>query len=267
MSNSLSGKIFTLAIGPLRMGVICPDEQTYKRLAARYTNFLGEPALEWQIRIIYSHQENDETTPDGINFIGDRLWVNDAGGWGWVSIPEKLGELNLGLRASEGTVDYFLRAAFALQAFKAGGFMLHAAGIINQGKVYCFFGPSGSGKTTVAKFSRLGSVLNDDLLVFLPDEEDWVVHGTPFTNPTQAAPSNQSAKLAGLFRLVQDGSDYLESLNFSLAMAELFACLPVISADPSKSQAVLPRLQDILAKIPVQKLHFKKNSSFWSILN
>lgn len=259
--------LLRLGIGPLTMGAFCPDEQARSRLVARYENFLVDTTPAWHIEIIYSHQEHDESITNGINFIDDRLWVNEAGGWGWVSASQKQGALNLGLHASEGTVDNFLRAAFALLAYEAGGFMLHAAGIIRDNLAICFFGRSGSGKTTVSRLSPPGSVLNDDLLILLPNNEAWVVYGTPFTNPTQVQPSNRSVQLGGLYRLIQDTSVYLEPIYSSQALAELFSCLPIIPTDPMRSMVLLTRLQNVLAKYPVYGMHFKQDSSFWAIFN
>lgn len=256
----------SLKIADLGVSISCPDDQAYSKLFVKYQDFVVDKILDWQIQLFYTPAAINVSLPAGFSFMDNRLYVVEADGWGWISVSDKIGELHLGLQASTGTVDYFLRAVFALQAFEAGGFILHAAGVVIEGKANVFFGHSGSGKTTVASLSPVGSVLNDDLLVFLPQDQAWIVYGTPFTNPTQIAPSNKSARLAKLFLLVQDRTVYLESLTESRALAELFACLPVISADSLRSLALLRRLQDILAKYPVTGLHFTQDSSFWTII-
>lgn len=255
---------FALAIGSLGVELTCPDANTHARLVTQYRDFLSKKTTDWQVKIFFSQDETDY--PQGIKFMDQRLTVSEADGWGWLSPLEKKGELYLGLRASIGTVDYFLRAAFALMADEAGGFMLHAAGVVKDGRAHCCFGHSGSGKTTLARHSPPGSVMNDDLLLILPQDQEWIVHGTPFTNPTQVPPTNQSALLGGLYCLVQDQSVYLESMEYSQALAEIFSCLPVIPADTTRNTELLTRMQDVLAKYPVKSLHFMQNSSFWAIL-
>ena len=257
---------FALGIADLGIELACPDMNSRARLAQKYQDFLVKDTPEWQVQIFFSSGETDAAYPPGINFVDQRLVIAEADGWGWLSAKEKKGELYLGLHASSGTVDYFLRAAFALLAFEANGLMLHAAGIVQGDCAHCFFGHSGSGKTTVSRHSPPGSVLNDDLLLLLPTGEEWTVHGIPFTNPTQVQPLNHSEQLGGLYRLVQDQSVYLEPLHFAQALAELFSCLPVIPADPERSRVLLGRLHDILAKYPVNSLHFRQDSSFWGIL-
>jgi hypothetical protein len=86
-------------------------------------------------------------------------------------------------------IDYFVRAALALLAFEAGGLLFHAAGLAWRGNGYAFFGNSGSGKTTVARVSSHAQILNDDLVVLLPDAVRWNIHATPFSNPTQVTPA------------------------------------------------------------------------------
>lgn len=256
----------SLKIGQLGVSIVCPDDLAYSRLIVRYPDFKVDTVQDWQIQLFYVPGEINVSIPAGFSFIEDRMYVVEADGWGWVSVLDKKGELHLGLQASTGTVDYFLRAVFALQAFEVGGFILHAAGVVQDDKAFVFFGHSGSGKTTVARLSPIGSILNDDLLVFLPRDQEWIVYGTPFTNPTQIPPMNKSARLAGLYLLIQDHSVYLEALTSSRAIAELFSCLPVITTDSQRSECLLSRLQDILAKYPVNGLHFMQNSSFWAII-
>jgi len=259
---------FSFSVEVARLGImlICPDEQARSQLKSRYLDFWGEKTPDWQLSIFYARDETTTASPTGIRFHHDRLFWSEADGRGWISASEKRGELHLGSSATTATVDYFLRVAFGLLAFEAGGFMLHAAGILKNNKAAVFFGRSGSGKTTVARLSPAEGVLNDDLLLILPQDQEWIVYGTPFTNPSQVAPSNRSAALAGLFLLIQDSSVYLEPLSYSQALAELFACLPVISADQTRSQALLSRLQNILATYPVSGLHFRQDSSYWAIL-
>lgn len=256
----------SLGIGQLGIELCCPDANSCTRLANRYRDFLVSNQPETQVQIFFSPEESEPAYPPGINFVDQRLLVSEAGGWGWLSPFDRKGELYLGLHGSTGTVDYYLRAVFALLAYEAGGFMLHAAGVVKDGRALCFFGHSGSGKTTVSRYSPPGSVLNDDLLLLLPEGEEWIVHGTPFTNPTQVQPANRSAPLHGLYRLVQDRRVFVEPLDTGRGLAEIISCLPVLPADPVRSRLLMARVKNLLAKYPVKSLHFRQNLSFWDLL-
>jgi len=164
-------------------------------------------------------------------------------------------------------LEYFLRLVYALLAYEQDGLLLHASGIVRRGLALAFFGYSGSGKSTIARFSDQNAVLNDDLLLLLPQGGKWVAHATPFWNPGIQHKVVGSAPLAGLLRLVQDSQVYLERLHEPLAVAELFACLPVVSADPDRSAGLLQRCQAILGAVPAYRLHFLPDDTFWKVID
>ena len=89
-------------------------------------------------------------------------------------------------------IDYCVRAALALLAFEAGGLLFHAAGLARRGHGYGFFGYSGSGKTTVARVSTDAIILNDDLVVLLP-QADRSVAGRHAVFQSHAGDAGRSA--------------------------------------------------------------------------
>ena len=167
--------------------------------------------------------------------------------------------------------DYFLRVCLALLAFEAGGVLLHAAGVARRGRGYLFFGPSGSGKTTAARVSRDeagAAVLNDDLVVLLPQADRWRVQATPFTNPTQVPPLGDArAPLYAIYRLAHSPRVYTEPIVPALALAELLTCCPIVSGDPGRSDRLLARLERLIQSVPVQRLYLRPDASFWAILD
>ncbi len=183
---------------------------------------------------------------------------------GYIDVARGEGQLALSSAQPLEDLDYYARVACAVLAFQAGGLLFHAAGIIHDGRGYCFFGYSGSGKTTVARLSPRDVVLNDDLVLLMPADSGWTVHATPFWNPTQVAPSGATcAPLAGLFRLIQDKQVYVEALTPAQALAELVASAPVISADPSRTGQLLERGRRLIRQTPMYKLHFLPDPSLW----
>ncbi len=150
--------------------------------------------------------------------------------------------------------------------FQAGGLIFHAAGIIRQGKTYLFFGPSGSGKTTVARLSANDLVLNDDLLLLMPQEQGWLVHATPFWNPTQVKPTAHQGPLTAMFRLKQAKKVYLTEMGPGQALAELVANVPVIPLNPGYSQELFTRCQHLAQAVPLRYLHFLPDASFWEVV-
>lgn len=163
----------------------------------------------------------------------------------------------------ERQVDTALRYMIAFLAARVGGFLFHGAGIIHEGHGYIFFGPSGSGKTTVSRLSVNDKLMNDDLLLILPDHGRWWVYSTPFTNPGQAKPEQSRCPLKAMFRLVQDKQVNLERISSAIAVGEVIANIPVVTTDQSILQDLVPVSQQILAHVPVFRLHFLPDPSFW----
>ncbi len=260
--------LLSLMVAGLRVELRCSDPGLTDQLRARYHQYLaaGRPHLLADVH--WSGPSLRGSLADaGMTFADHALYLAAPGYDGAVDVKQGRARLQLSSARPVEDVEYFLRLAYALLAFRAGGLLFHAAGIARHGRGYLFFGHSGSGKTTVARLSPEDLVLNDDLVLLMPGEEGWVVHATPFWNPSQARPAaRRSAPLAALFRLVQHREVYLEEMGQGEALAELAANTPVIPADPARSHELLVLGRRLLSSVPVYKLHFLPDASFWRVV-
>ena len=258
----------SLTIGPLRVSIAAPDPAVHAALQSAYRAFAVEdsPAPYSLIaQIDYTPGPAPAAWP--FTFDGGVLRFTAAHYTGSLDLIAQRAHLAVIAPHPFEPIDYFVRAALALLAFEAGGLLLHAAGLAWRGNGYAFFGYSGSGKTTVARVSSDAQVLNDDLVVLLPDASRWNIHATPFSNPTQVTSAGpRFAPLAALFRLVQDRRVFVEPIAPAAAMAEVIACCPVVSADPDRALALLALAEHLVRKVPVQRLHFLPDPSFWAIV-
>jgi hypothetical protein len=187
---------------------------------------------------------------------------------GTIDLAQQQGQLTFTSLHPFEAADYFVRTALALLAFEAGGLLFHAAGLAYHDRGYAFFGYSGSGKTTVARLSPHARLLNDDLVVLLPQAAGWNMHATPFSNPTQVQPAGrQRVPLTALYRLVQDRRVFLEALDPAVAIAEVVASSPIVCADPDRAFALLDRAAQLTRAVPVQRLHFLPDASFWDVID
>ncbi len=197
---------------------------------------------------------------------GALIW-DEPGIQGWIDPFKPAGRLSLASRQPQAEAEYFLRAVSALFSFENGGLLFHAAGVVQNDRAYLFFGRSGSGKSTAASFSPQGAVLNDDLVLLMPNQGIWWAYPTPFWNqPISPAPA-PPAPLAGLYRLVQDSEVYLEDMPRGIAISEMLSSAPLVSADANRSHRLIQRCQEILETIPAFYLHFQPNASFWQVVS
>jgi hypothetical protein len=91
---------------------------------------------------------------------------------------------------------------------------------------------------------------------------------TPFSNPTQVQPTgSHQVPLTALYRLVQDRRVFLEPLDPALALAEVVASSPIVCTDPDRAAALLDRAAQLTRAVPMQRLHFLPDDSFWNLID
>jgi hypothetical protein len=185
---------------------------------------------------------------------------------GWVDRAAGLGQLTL---RADGDPENFLRVLYAWLVLEQPGLLLHAAGVISNGKGYVFFGHSGSGKTTTARFSLgLGkTVLSDDLVIIKKRGDRFWLYGVPFRGDFPEAPRvNADAELAGIFALVQDTEHRIEPMAMPEAVGRLVSCAPFVMAQPASSARVMEASTALATSVPVRALHFRRDPGFWDLI-
>jgi hypothetical protein len=164
----------------------------------------------------------------------------------------------------ERALENFCRVAVAWSAVDRGGFLVHGASIVREGRGYIFFGKSASGKSTLASLTPEGRVISDDLSLVLPGPDGPVVAGSPFRGTYRAGdPVIGTFPLAGMFRLVQDDRTYVETPDRMYAFAEYVANLPFVNDALHAYPKLLDTLEVAVTGLPIMVLHFRKQPDFW----
>lgn len=255
----------SLAMAGIGVTIVCSDPHVAAAARERYAHFPADAPIQLVAEITVVERAVTPSLLDApLCFRNIITYFGVDAGIEYVDVER--GQARLTIRADHALeeVEYFLRIVYALLVFRAGGLLFHAAGIVRRDRGYLFFGYSGSGKTTVARLSPHDRVLNDDLVVLLPAARGWIVHATPFSNPTQVQPVGPcSAPIAALLRLVQNTTVHLEAVTPAQGLAEIVASVPVISTDPDRSFLLLERCQRLLREVPIYRLHFLPDDSFW----
>jgi hypothetical protein len=262
--------LFTLQIAGLRVTVDCHHRKLASVFRRRYRGFLAPdglpPDLYADVRWVGTAREN-ALLETGLRFENGVLHFTAAGYTGQIDAAQGRGELALSSKQPVEEIDYYLRVIYALLAHKAGGVLLHAAGMARTGEAYLFLGPSGVGKTKLCRVSQpLAEVLNDDLILLLPRGDSWQACSTPFWNPTQVPPVPASAPLRAMFKLRQSEQVLLCPMGAGQALAALAAGAPVIPEDPTRVPRLLETLAALQRAAPMYELHFRPDASFWALL-
>jgi hypothetical protein len=136
------------------------------------------------------------------------------------------------------------------------------------------FGPSGSGKTTASSLSKqddvTSRVLSDDLILVLPGGEGdarTLAVSSPFRGWfAELPPAQESFPVAGFYRLVQDQRVFLEPLGSARGTSEVIGSLPFVTDRAEYGEDILEAVSRALAGAPAYRLHFRKDPSFWEVL-
>jgi hypothetical protein len=159
----------------------------------------------------------------------------------------------------------------ALPLFDA--LMMHGVGIKRKGTGCLFLGLSGYGKTTLAELSGPEQVISDDAVIVEKTGSDYFLVPTPFdqlsfyNRDIRKSPSDRTGLTIGFF-LKKDNEAYLEevspvdSCSFILKnYIHFFRYFP-----PEIVERAFYLVTGLCHRIPFYRLHFKKDLSFWSLI-
>ena len=203
---------------------------------------------------------------------GDRLRCWSYRFAGWFSAKEGRGGLVLcdaDGRGFESSLENFLRVVYATLALGRGGFLLHSAGLVQDGRAHLLFGPSGSGKTTSCRLAGGARIVSDDLILVLPGEDGGGPRAVsiPFRGHHAELPRAQTSfPVAGFYRLVQDQEVRLDELSLARGISELLGSLPFVTERSENGTAILEALEVAVRRVPVFRLHFRKDAAFWDLI-
>jgi len=280
--------VTTLDLAGWRVGFACHPASVAAAFTERYRSFLTDASPHFGATVFWDadaatrgpHTEWSAGTEVPLQVSGNSYLLDAPSYCGRIDMVRAEATFSLRGRAPLADLEYCVRTLYALLADRDGGLLMHAAGLLaparnhprstahRNGHVHLFVGNSGSGKSTVVGLSPHALALNDDLVLLRHQGEGWMAYGTPFWNAETAGRSGETASgpLTGIYRLVQDHDVFLERCGPAAAAAELIANCPVVNGDPARLPELIARCSRLANAVPVQRLHFRKDSEFWGLL-
>jgi hypothetical protein len=158
-------------------------------------------------------------------------------------------------------LDNAVRFLVAQSIVARGGFAMHAAGVLRNGRAYLFAGPSRAGKTTAVALAAPARSIGDDFALVVPRGEEWMAPAVPFDNSERVRdrPSTGAFPVAGIWRLYQATSTRVEDPRPDVAVATLMGCTAFPWTLPELAPRLLEHVEAFVASGRFHHLHFSKD--------
>lgn len=143
------------------------------------------------------------------------------------------------------------------------GLMLHACGIVHDGKGYIFAGPSNAGKTTLCRlWAKTGevTVLGDECLILRRQGSQFWVYGTPWVGEAGLS-SPMGAPVEGAIFIRHSQQNSLDPTSPNRAAEQLLSQSILTPYDPIAVQSGLDLCLDFVAQTPAYDFGFVPDES------
>ena len=254
-------------IGGMPVRVHTTDHNFLEMLQARYAGFVRDhdrPEIEFDVEL------NEPGFKGGDAPVQVRL---QSGRWSFER-GDFLAEWEPASRhgwirqtANPYSIDAVLRIVHSLVLARQGGFLLHSASAIRNGRAFLFAGVSGAGKTTISRLAPPdATLLTDEISYVCKHKDGYIAHGTPFTGELAKLGENVSAPIAALYMLAQGPENRIDPISPADAARSLLANILFFAEDEQLVQAVFQSAFEFVSRVPVSRLTFVPDSRVWELI-
>jgi len=259
----------TIEIGGMPIRVNTTDADFLGMLQNRYAGFVGSSehaAIEFDVDLV----RPGFVDPDADLRVTERAgkWSLERGDFRAEWEPaRRTGTIRQS--ANPYSIDAVLRIVHTLVLAQEGGFLMHAASAIRNGKAFLFAGVSGAGKTTISRLAPSdATLLTDEISYVRKDVQDhrYVAYGTPFTGELAKLGENVSAPVSALYLLAQGPENRIDPVAPGEAARELLANVLFFAEDQESVQRVFHAACEFVSRVPVSRLTFVPDTRVWEII-
>jgi hypothetical protein len=169
--------------------------------------------------------------------------------------------------ANPYSIDVVLRIVHSLVLAGQGGFLLHSASALRNGKAFLFAGVSGAGKTTISRLAPPDvTLLTDEISYVRKHDDGYVAFGTPFTGELAKLGENVSAPVAALYLLAQGPENRIDPVAPGDAARSLLANVLFFAEDEELVQAEFHSAFEFVSRVPVSRLTFVPDARVWELI-
>src|SRR5271166_4078316 len=257
-------KVACVEIGRIPIALATSDESFLDLLRGRYEGFLSisKPEFELEFDLVSSAAASDDDVRVYRN-IDDGDWIMERGDFCARWNP-RTGRGRVRQNANPYSLDSVLRILHSLIMAERGGFLLHAASAICDGRACLFSGVSGAGKTTMTRLAPAEvALLTDEISYVRPSEYGYAAFGTPFAGELARAGENCTAPVSALFFLEQGPENRVDELPAAEAVRRLMRNILFFAEDHRLVEKLLATACDFVDRVPIRRLTFYPDTRVW----
>lgn len=257
--------VVCVEIGGIPIGLSTSDGGFLDLLRRRYDGFLSSsrPEFELEFDLMPAGPVSDDDVRVRRND-NDEDWILERGDFRAQWNP-RTGRGRVRQSANPYSLDSVLRILHGLILAERGGFLLHAASAICQGRAYLFSGVSGAGKTTMTRLAPADiTLLTDEISYLRPAEAGaYSAFGTPFAGELAKSGENCSAPVGALFFLEQGPENRVDDLSSAEAVRRLMRNILFFAVDQSLVEKLFAAACDFVDRVPIRRLTFYPDARVW----
>lgn len=260
-------KVACVEIGGIPIALSTCDEGFLDLLRRRYDGFLSSSRPEFGLEFDLTSTELASDDDVRVRREGDE-WLLQRGDFRARWDP-RTGQGGVRQDANPYSLDSVLRIVHSLILAERGGFLLHSASAICDGRAYLFSGVSGAGKTTMTRLAPADITLLTDEISYVrssndrPSDHGYHAFGTPFAGELAKAGENCAAPIAALFFLEQGPENRVDELTSADAVRRLMRNILFFAEDRALVEKLFVTACDFVARVPIRRLTFYPDARVW----
>jgi hypothetical protein len=249
-------------IGGIPIALSTEDQGFLELLRQRYAGFLSSSAPE--VELIFEGMEAGTVSEEDVRVRREgNEWLMERGDFHARWDPGS-GRGAVRQTANPYSLDSVLRILHSLILAQRGGFLLHAASAVCDGRAFLFSGVSGAGKTTMTRLAPPDvTLLTDEISYIRPGSSGYMAFGTPFAGELARAGDNCAAPVGALFFLEQGPANQIDEIASAQAVRRLMRNILFFAEDRKLVENLLATACDFVTQVPIRRLTFYPDGRVW----
>jgi len=256
-----------IGIGGITVGVRSSNAAFLQLLDDRYAGFIersASPDYEFEVELT---PPGESSADDDVRVYRSRdRWRLERGDFRAEWDPAAR-QGSIRQSANPYSIDTVLRIVHTLVLAREGGFLLHAASAVRNGKAFVFAGVSGAGKTTISRLAPPdANLLSDEISYVRKEAGGYYAYGTPFAGELARVGENLRAPLAAVYLLNQGAENRVSAIGKADAARGILTNTLFFAEDVELVQAVFLSALELVERVPVHRLTFLPETGIWELI-